>query len=188
MTGWFLLLAAPALAGPPRFLDPDFAAALCRAWNDSALPRALGRQGSGWIDSAGSEGRQVMVMSRRDCTGWTPVRLVVEADAAGDARCTEGGAFAGGPFQWRFEPTTLQWADFADGFGVMDMPGIMSGFVGPYATAASNISEFGAFFAVTGDLALRLGVDWTCEGADPAKVRREVERIDREDMREILGR
>jgi hypothetical protein len=183
-----LLIAATssAHAGPPKLLDATWTAAMCEAWNDTSLPANLGRAGSGWIDSAGSEGHQVVVISRRDCSGWAKVQLVIDADAKGEARCTSGGAHTGGPFQWQFTPTTRQWADFADGFGVTKMPGIMNGFVGPYPVAAANISNFEVFFARAGKLALDMDVDWTCEGADAAKIAEDVADIDRADMEKIL--
>ena len=183
--------AAPAAekpAAPMRLLDPAYAAALCKAWNTSLLPAALGRAGSEWIDSNDSKGRQVMVINRRDCEGWKKVRLVVEADAKGEARCTSGGANDGkSAFQWKFEPRTDQWADFTDGFGVGKMPGIMKGFEGSYGTAMNNISNFEVFFAIAGDLALKNKVDWACAGADMEDVRDEVGDIDRADMREIIA-
>jgi hypothetical protein len=180
------LLASPAQADTVRLLDATYTSQLCESWNATSLPAALGRSGSGWIDSAGSEGHQVIVISRRDCTGWPKVQLVIEADEAGNAMCSSGGAHSGGELQWQFTPTTAQWADFTDGFGVMQMPGIMSGFIGPYPVAASNIGNFEVFFAAAGRLALDLGVDWSCEGADADKVRAEVEDIDRADMAKIL--
>jgi hypothetical protein len=180
------VLAAPAQADPVRLLDAPYTARLCEAWNGTSLPAALGRSGSGWIDSAGSEGRQVIVISRRDCEGWPKVQLVIEADEAGQAVCRSGGAFPGGELQWRFTPTTEQWADFSDGFGVMQMPGIMSGFIGPYPVAAANIGNFEVFFAAAGRLALELDVDWSCDGADAEDVAEEVADIDREDMAAIL--
>ncbi len=181
-----IILAAPASAEPPRLLDAGYTAQLCEAWNQTSLPAALGRSGSGWIDSADSEGRQLIIVSRRDCTGWSKVQLVIEADEGGQAVCRQGGAFEGGELQWQFTPTTEQWADFTDGFGVMQMPGIMKGFVGPYSVAAANIGNFEVFFAAAGKLALDLGVDWSCEGADAADVASEIEDIDREDMAAIL--
>jgi hypothetical protein len=180
------VLASPAQADPVRLLDATYTARLCEAWNGTSLPAALGRSGSGWIDSAGSEGRQVIVISRRDCSDWPKVQLVITADESGQALCQSGGAFPGGELQWQFTPTTVQWADFTDGFGVMQMPGIMSGFVGPYGVAASNIGNFEVFFAAAGKLALDLDVDWACEGADAAEVAEEVADIDRADMAKIL--
>ncbi len=182
----FAVLASPAQADSVRLLDTTYTAKLCEAWNGTSLPAALGRSGSGWIDSAGSEGSQIIVISRRDCTAWPKVQLVIEADDAGAAMCTSGGAHGGGELQWQFTPTTEQWADFTDGFGVMQMPGIMSGFIGPYPVAAANIGNFEVFFAAAGKLALDLGVDWTCEGADAEDVAEEVADIDQADMVAIL--
>ncbi len=183
-----LLLSGTLLAEPMKLLDPAFAAELCKAWNQTSLPSNLGRSGSGWIDSADSKGRQVLVVARRDCKGWRRVQLVIEVDAKGQAMCTSGGAWNGkDKFTWRFEPTTLHWADFSDGFGTFDMPKIMSGFVGPYGTAMKNLGNFGVFFAATGKLALDKKVDWACDGADPKDVAEEVADIDRADMNEVLA-
>jgi len=183
-----LFLCTPAHAGPKRLLDAAFAGELCRAWNDTSLPKNLGRAGSGWIDSSDSEGKQILVVSRRDCSGWTPIQLIIEADAKGEARCTSGGAHKGGKVQWRFAPTTEQWADFADGFGMLDMPKIMSGFEGSYTTAANNMGAFEVFFAAAGKVALDGGVDWQCKGADAEDVSEELADIDRSAMAKILAR
>jgi len=186
MIATLLILSGIANAAPTTLLDADFASELCTAWNKTKLPAALGRSGSGWVDSAGSTGHQKMVISRRDCRDFKKVQLIIEADASGAAMCTSGGNFDGGEFQWKFEPTTSQWADFTDGFGVMKMPGIMNGFVGPYPTAAANISSFEIFFAAAGKLALDASVDWTCSGADAGDVNDEIADIDRSDMAKIL--
>lgn len=188
MFATLLLLVGTPHAFGAALLDADFTASLCNGWNGSTLPDALGRSGSGWIDSAGSQGQQVIVVGRRDCTDWTRVQLVIEADAQGRATCQAGGTYAGGDYQWKFEPTTPQWADFSDGFGPLQMPGLMSGFVGPYPTAANNIGNFEVFFALAGSIALEDRVSWSCTGADAAKVDKEVAGIDRGDMNRILGR
>ncbi len=170
-----------------KLLDTTFAKAMCKGWNATSLPKELGRGGSGWIDSADSEGSQALVIGRRDCDGHPLVKLVIEADANGDAMCASAGRYTkGGPMQWKFEPTTEQWADFTDGFGVMKMPGIMSGFVGPYTTAMNNIGSFEVFFAMAGHLALGRDVDWQCKGADMEEVTDEIGDIDKGDMKSIL--
>jgi hypothetical protein len=182
-----LLLASTSFAQNGALLDANFASSLCEAWNASSLTTDLGRSGSEWIDSAGSTGTQTMVVGRRDCNNFQKVQLVITADENGNAICQSGGNYGGGEFQWKFEPTTEQWADFTDGFGVMKMPGIMSGFVGPYPTAAANIGNFEVFFALAGRIALRQNVNWECAGADMDDVRDEVEDIDQGDMNEILN-
>lgn len=183
------LLGAPmsAAASPAEALmDPSFAQQVCDGWNATSLPTAVGRSGSGWIDSAGSKGKQTVVVTRRDCSGWKKVQLVIEADPQGKAMCSSGGAYKGGEYQWKFEPTTEQWADFSDGFGVFKMPGIMSGFLGPHGTAMNNIGNFEVFFAMAGYTALKSNVDWQCVGADADDVDGAVADIDRGDMRGIL--
>ena len=184
-----LLLSAPmsaAASSAEALLEPSFAQQICDGWNATSLPTAVGRSGSGWIDSAGSMGKQTVVVTRRDCIGWKKVQLVIEANPQGHAMCSSGGAYTGGDFQWKFEPTTEQWADFSDGFGAFKMPGIMSGFVGPYTTAMNNIGNFEIFFAMAGYTALKSNVDWQCVGADADDVDGAVADIDRGDMRGIL--
>jgi len=176
----------PSTANAGKMLDAEYTSALCDAWNNTSLPTNLGRKGSEWIDSAGSKGTQKMVISRRDCSGWQKVSLTITADANGNASCTTGGAHDGSDYQWKFEPTTEQWADFTDGFGVFDMPGIMTGFVGPYPTAAANIANFEVFFAAAGKTALDMKADWACNGADAGDVNEAIEDIDMDDMRKIL--
>jgi len=183
-----LVLQSSAFAGDMKLLDPAYTSALCSAWNTSSLPARLGRDGSGWIDSADSTGSQIIVINRRDCTDWKAVQLHIQADDSGAAKCAAGKAFAGGPFQWRFQPTTEQWADFTDGFGVMQMPGIMSGFVGPYGTASANIGNFEVFFAMAGKVAIDQKVDWACTGADASAVESERADINTSAMNKILGR
>jgi hypothetical protein len=188
MISWLILAISPAAdATEMKFLDAEYASTLCTGWNQTTLPAKLGRNGSGWIDSADSQGAQVVVIQRRDCSNWKPVMLHIEADGSGAARCVKGALHAGEPFQWRFQPTTEQWADFSDGFGVLQMPGIMSGFVGPYNTAAANVGNFEVFFALAGKLALENQVDWTCAGSDTEAVAKEVGGINRTNMQRILG-
>jgi len=180
-----LLLASPAFAGG-AMLDGPFSADLCKAWNTSAMPQLVGRNGAGWIDSAGSTGHEVIVMGRRDCADGPKAQLVIDADANGDATCTAGSAWSGGGYQWKFEPTTAQWVDFTDGFGVMDMPGIMSGFVGPYGVAANNIASFQVFFALAGKQALDQDADLVCDGGDADKIAKAVQKVDRSKTEKIL--
>ena len=80
-----------AKADGMKMLDAAYTTELCKAWNKSSLPKRLARSGSGWIDSADSKGRQVLVINRRDCKGWKKVQLVIEADAKGQAMCVSGG-------------------------------------------------------------------------------------------------
>lgn len=186
MTLFTILLSSSLAHADGQLLDAAYAADLCQAWNDTALPAKLGRNGSEWIDSAGSKGSQRMIVSRRDCSNWQKVELNIVADASGNASCTSGGVFSGGDFQWKFEPTTAQWADFTDGFGYFDMPKIMNGFVGPYPTAAANLGNFEIFFAAAGKMALENQVEWNCDGADEDEVGKELAKIDRNDMVKIL--
>ncbi len=166
-------LTFAAQASALDFLDEEFAGLICEGWNQTDLPHDLGRNGSGWIDSAGSHGHQVMVITRRDCDGWHPVKLVIDADSSGNAHCTSGEAFTGGSFQWRFEPASRHWADFTDGFGASSMPRIMSGFEGPYTTAMNNIDNFEVFFAMVGWVARESGADWECSGTNMNRVNNE---------------
>ena len=176
-----------AQAKPVKLLDAEFAKALCDGWNKTTLPAKLGRKGSEWIDSADSKGKQVVVINRRDCKGGQRVALTIKANEAGEAKCTAGAIHKkSDAFQWKFEPTTEQWADFTDGFGMMKMPGIMKGFVGPYSTAMKNIGNFEVFFALAGHLALKHNVSWECNGADAEDVKEEVADIDKDDMKAIL--
>jgi hypothetical protein len=186
VTAAILVALSPSAWAAPKLLDAEFADAMCKGWNQTNLPKALGRKGSGWIDSAGSKGKQVVVVNRRDCKAWQPIELVIEADSAGNATCVYGGKRTAAKIQWKFEPTTEQWADFTDGFGVFKMPGIMPGFVGPYTTAMNNIGNFQVFFAMAGYLARKLKVDWQCKGADAEDVKEEIADIDLSDMRSIL--
>jgi hypothetical protein len=182
----FLCSMSLVYAKPTKLLDGEFAKELCQGWNKTSLPKKLGRSGSEWIDSQDSKGTQVVVVNRRDCQGWKRVALTIKANAVGDSMCVQGGLFKGVKFQWKFEPTTEQWVDFSDGFGITKMPGIMKGFEGAYSTAMNNISNFEIFFAMAGYLALKYKVNWECKGADMEDVKAEIEDVDREDMREIL--
>ena len=184
--GTFSVCSPQAKAQGMKMLDAAYTADLCQAWNKSSLPKRVGRSGSGWIDSAGSKGKQVLVINRRDCKGWKKVQLVIEADAKGQAMCVSGGAFDGKQkLTWKFEPTSLHWADFSDGFGTFDMPKIMKGFVGPYGTAMNNLGNFEIFFAVAGKLALDKKVDWSCTGLDAKDMADEIKDIDRGDMNKL---
>ncbi len=180
------LLAQPVLANPMKLLDVAFSKKVCDGWNQTSLPKKVGRKGSGWIDSADSKGIQKIVVTRKDCKGWKKVQLVIKANEAGEAKCVEAGAFDGKAFQWKFEPSTVHWADFSDGFGAFKMPKIMSGFVGPYGTAMKNIGNFQIFFAMVGYVAQKNKVDWSCKGADMEDVNDEIKGIDQADMKAIL--
>ena len=170
------------------FLDAEFAGMICNGWNQTTLPHDLGRNGSSWIDSADSRGRQVMVVTRRDCDGWRSIKLVIEANGSGDAVCNPGesGRFSGGPFQWQFEPTSRHWADFTDGFGASAMPRIMRGFEGPYPTAMNNIGNFETFFAMVGYVAQQSNANWECSGANMSRINEEWADVDWGDTRSIL--
>jgi hypothetical protein len=180
------LFAVDAVA-EPRFMDSDFAAQACNGWNATTLPDAVGRDGSGWIDSANSVGSQIIVVTRRECSGWTPVMFRIEANDEGRAMCTSAGAHDKKSFQWKFEPKTVHWADFTDGFGMGKMPAIMPGFVGPKGTAMKNLKNFEIFFAMVGHLALENDLNWSCTGADDKKVQSSIARIDHEDNLAILA-
>jgi hypothetical protein len=96
----FVVLASHQSAqANPKFLDTQFANDICQGWNKISLPQAVGRSRSGWIDSAGSTGKQVLVVNRRDCTNWIPLQLVIEADASGNAFCTSSEKYTQGKFR-----------------------------------------------------------------------------------------
>lgn len=179
--------AAPQPEAAMKLWDLQFAKRVCESVNRTPLKKGLGRSGTGWIDSMDKKGHQVMVIGRRDCKGWTPIRTVWEADAEGNALCKEATYFKkGDEYNWRFAPTTLHWADFSDGFGVFDMPKIMPGFEGSYPTAMKNMGNFVVFFSAVGYVALKNNIDWTCDGGETAKIQKEVSKIDRKDMEKNL--
>lgn len=184
----FFLASTTTQAKDLQFLDAKFSSLLCTSWNKTKLPTILGRQGSAWIDSNDSPGKQVMVLNRSDCTGWPKVALTVTADASGNAVCSASGKpKKDDPYQWKMEPSSAQWADFADGFGVMDMPGLMGGFVGSYGTAMNNMGAFEKFFAVAGYLAVVHNVSWQCDGIDMEDLTEEISSIDHDDLMETLA-
>ncbi len=176
-----------AEAGAMKVLDVQYSKKLCKAWNKTNLPKALGKNGSEWIDSNDSPGRQVMALTRSDCKNWPMIGLVIEADSKGNASCTDAVVLKkSDKYQWKMEPTSEQWIDFSDGFGVMAMPGLMGGFVGSYSTAMNNIGSFGMFFSANGYLAITSSADWTCDGADMEEVNEELEDLDHDDMMDNL--
>ncbi len=171
-----------------KLLDNAYTEKLCAAWNNTSLPKRLGRSGSKWIDSAKSSGHQVIVISRRDCTNWPKVKVVIDANENGDAMCTQGGAFSDGEFQWKFEPKTTHWIDFSDGFGAFKMPKIMDGFVGPYGAAMKNIKNFELFFATAGNLAIEENANLYCEGPSQEDVQDEWDDLKISKMKKILSK
>ena len=177
------LVADPALAAEPQFLDETTAPALCAAWNQSALPLILGRSGSHWIDAAGDPGSQRVSLGRRDCDDWPLLALEIQADGNGDARCVAGGLAAGERAQWVLTPTTAQWADFSDGLGILRLPALMRGFDGSFRVAFSERRSLAILFAVVGQMALDEGVDWRCAGAPNAQIGAAVGRIDPDRVR-----
>lgn len=186
-----LVLFADAKPGhsqaPMKFMGPEFSKLLCESMNQTGAKKGLGRQGTGWIDSMDKKGEQVLVMGRRDCTGWTPMRFVWKADAQGDAVCVEARPLKkGDSYNWAMAPTTPQWVDFSDGFGVFDMPKVMKGFQGSYASAMNNIANFNFLFATTGYLAFAHQVDWSCNGTDMKEVNEAIADVDKADMKALL--
>lgn len=153
-----------------QFMSPDFAKMMCSSWNESSLPGKLGSKekgGNDWINTENKytgekRGRQVLIMSRRDCPGIPRVQLTIE-NRDGLAVCSYGGAITESyeKAEWAFAPETEQWYKFASGkWGYMQMPGIMSGFRGPMFVARANIDNFGIFWKIAGSVAKRTNADY----------------------------
>jgi len=153
-----------------QFMSAEFAKMMCDGWNGSALPSKLGAKTSGgndWINTENKytgekRGKQVLIISRRDCPNIPRVQLTIET-RDGRALCTYGGAVteAYDRAEWAFAPETEQWYKFASGkWGYMQMPGIMSGFRGPMFVARANIDNFGIFWKMAGSIAKRNNADY----------------------------
>lgn len=153
-----------------QFLSPEFAKLVCDAWNQSELPQKLGTKdagGNNWILTENKytgevRNKQVLVMSRRDCSAIPMVQLTIE-NKNGKALCTYGGALTESyeKAEWAFAPTTVQWYKFASGiWGYMQMPGIMKGFRGPMFVARANIDNFGTFWKIVGKVAKQTNADY----------------------------
>ena len=153
-----------------QFLSPEFAKVVCDAWNQSELPQKLGTKdvgGNEWILTQNKytgevRNKQVLVMSRRDCSAMPKVQLTIE-NKNGKALCTYGGALTESyeKAEWAFAPTTVQWFKFASGvWGYMQIPGIMKGFRGPMFVARANIDNFGTFWKIVGKVAKQTNADY----------------------------
>ena len=171
------------------FMGPEFANLLCKEWNNSKLPKLLGTKkvgGNGWILTENKyldkvRKKQVMIISRRDCSKLPKVQLTIE-DVNGLAKCTYGGKEIEKyeNAEWAFAPKTVHWYKFATGkWGYFQMPSIMSGFRGPMFVARANIDNFGIFWKIAGKLAKKLNANY--KAGCP-----ELDKDDIEDIRDYL--
>jgi len=153
-----------------QFIGPKFTKLLCKQWNSSKLPKLLGTEkvgGNGWIVTENNylnkvRNKQVMIISRRDCSNIPKVQLTIE-NKNGLAVCSYGGKMTEDytKAEWAFAPKTVHWYKFATGkWGYFQMPSIMSGFRGPMFVARANIDNFGIFWEIAGRLAKKLNADY----------------------------
>ncbi len=174
-------------AGSYKFGDVTFAKKLCKAWNNSSMPKRLGTKavgGTGWINyftgetkSAPKKGFQKIVSGRRDCKGWPKFQIVLEQDASGKAICNvaKSGKYDGKNLTWQFIPKTEHWFNFARSFGMFDFAKLMNGFKGPMMFAKKNQSNFQIFWRLGAKLGLNSDWKTGCKGIDVEDVQDEID-------------
>lgn len=158
-----LALALPAAAQSGRAMSPDWAKALCAAWNeDETLTAKLVE--SGWIRNDGGRGFKTMQIWRADCQGSERVEMRI-AFKQEKAQCVAAGAATAQALDpgsdYRMWAETPRWREMGAGeYG--PMRAMMFGrlnFEGPRMEAMGNMVPFENFLLLVG----KVPGDWgTC--------------------------
>lgn len=150
----FAALAAVSAAGAaPTMMSPQWAEAMCQAWNaDRTLTQDLVE--SGWIDNHKGRGFKVMQVYRADCDGSARIELRVSA-RDGRAVCVYGGKAESkldGDADYLMWADTGRWVEMGKGeYGPMRaMLFRRLRFDGPMNEAMANMTPFGSFLLLVG--------------------------------------
>lgn len=173
-----------------KLADTAFAGKMCWAWNNwkwkdskgkkTTLAQRLGatsQGGSGWVDvktgvSEVPAGYQKIVSGRRDCNGWPRFQLVIKKNELGEARCTAAGSYNNTKMTWQFLPTSDNWFNYGQGFGMGAFMALWKTMEGKESTAFSNRGDFGLFFRMGAYFAVRSDYLSGCNGISKAKVKK----------------
>jgi putative sterol carrier protein len=149
-----LTLSAGTQAG--TFMDADWAAAACTAWNQSTeLTTGLG--GKSWAANDGGRGYKAIQLYRDKCGEATKVELEI-TDKGGKSHCTYGGAVKHAELNYDVDylmhATDDDWTCMGEGkFGCGAMGAMMTGklkFQGPKGEAMGVMGPFDSFLVMTG--------------------------------------
>jgi len=153
-----LVLACSAGANAATFMDAQWAAAACKAWNSSSLPSGLA--GDAWIANNGGRGYKAIHLYRDKCGEGSKVELEI-SDKGGKAECTYGGAVKHAKLNYDVDylmhATDEDWTCMGEGkFGCGAMGAMMTGklkFQGPKGEAMGVMGPFDGFLQMTGKVA-----------------------------------
>ena len=153
------MLACSSAVSAATFMDADWAAAICSAWNATpALTDELG--GQAWAANDAGRGYKVIQLYRSKCGQGSKVELEI-ANQDGKAHCARGGAVK----HPKLDPKVdyLMYASDSDwacmgksSFGCGAMGAMMTGklkFNGPKGEAMGVMGPFDSFLALTGKVA-----------------------------------
>ena len=151
-----LALACSASAQASTFMDADWAASMCSAWNNTPeLTTGLG--GDSWAANNAGRGYKVIHLYREKCGEDSKVEVEI-ADKGGKAHCTYGGAVKHAKLNYDVDylmyATDEDWNCMGEGkFGCGAMGAMMTGklnFKGPKGEAMGVMGPFDAFLVGTG--------------------------------------
>jgi putative sterol carrier protein len=158
-----IALALPALAltfsagaQAATFMDAEWAAAACQAWN-KAPELTTGLAGSAWAENNAGRGYKVIQLYRTKCGEGSKVELQI-SDKGGKAECTYGGAVKTAELNpdvdYLMNASDEDWACMGEGkFGCGAMGAMMTGklkFKGPKGEAMGVMGPFDTFLQLTG--------------------------------------
>lgn len=147
------LLFASAAVAAPVMMSPEYAKAMCDAWNaEPILTDKLVE--SGWMKNDKGRGYKIMQIYRTDCATAPYIEMKV-SEKGGKAICVSGGkaeAKLDLESDYLMRATTQRWTEMGKGeYG--PMKGMMFGrlvFDGPYGEAMGNMGPFESFLLLVG--------------------------------------
>jgi putative sterol carrier protein len=151
-----LALTLSANAQAATFMDADWAASACQAWNGAGALTA-GLAGDAWASNNAGRGYKVIQLYRTKCGEGSRVELQI-SDQDGKAMCTYGGAAKTATLDtdvdYLMNATDEDWICMGEGaFGCGAMGAMMSGklkFKGPKVEAMGVMGPFDTFLQLTG--------------------------------------
>jgi putative sterol carrier protein len=158
------IFIAPALAlavtasaqGAGVFMDADWAAAMCKQWNNSS-ELTEGLAGDDWVSNNAGRGYKIIHLYRTNCGEQTKVELEL-TDKDGKAHCAYGGAVKHAELNYDVDylmhAEDDDWVCMGEGkFGCGAMGAMMTGklkFQGPKGEAMGVMGPFDNFLVSTG--------------------------------------
>ncbi len=152
----FIASASAVQAG--TFMDADWAAKMCDAWNkNSELTKGLG--GDSWAANDAGRGYKTIHLYREKCGESSKVELQI-SDKNGKAVCVYGGAVKHSSPNYDVDylmyATDEDWTCMGEGsFGCGAMGAMMTGklnFKGPKTEAMGVMGPFDSFLVATGKI------------------------------------